>query len=120
MVAAVLGEQFAELAQAQPELQAFHLGEAGQFAEALRAWEAAARQAASRSAHVEAINHLAAALTALARAPAGPESQRAGSRLQLLLATRLIATEGYGAERVERVYARAMEWPRRWPTRRRR
>lgn len=109
VVAAVLGEQFAALAQAQPEWLAFHFTEAGQFAQALRAWEAAARLAASRSAHVEAINHLAAALAALARAPEDPERQRAELRLQLLLATRLIATEGYGAERVERVYARAME-----------
>lgn len=112
IVAQMLREQFRELSDAQPESLAFHLTEAGDLADALGAWELAARRAASRSAHVEAINHLSAALAVLERSPIGVDRERTELRLQLLLATRLIATEGYGAERVERVYARAMDLAR--------
>jgi predicted ATPase len=45
----------------------------------------------------------------LTRIPRDKNRDRVELRLQLLLATRLIATEGYGADRVERVYGRAME-----------
>jgi predicted ATPase len=45
----------------------------------------------------------------LLRMPPGEALFRLELRLQLLLAGRLIATRGYGAERVERAYARAME-----------
>ncbi len=109
VIALVIGEQFRALAEGQPELLAFHFTEAGADAEAVRCWESAARQAASRSAHAEAISHVTSALAVLARLPRDTDRDRVELRLQLLLATRLIATEGYGAERVERVYARAVE-----------
>lgn len=109
VVAQVIGDRFADLAAHQPELLALHHTEAGNDAEALRLWEAAARLAASRSAHAEAISHLGAALSLLQRAEPGATRDRAELRLQLLLAARLIATDGYGADRVERVYARALE-----------
>jgi class 3 adenylate cyclase/tetratricopeptide (TPR) repeat protein len=109
VIAFVVNAQFRSLAESQPELLAFHFTEAGIDADALRYWESAARQAAARSAHVEAINHVASALAVLARVPRDKNRDRVELRLQLLLATRLIATEGYGADRVERVYVRAME-----------
>ena len=109
VIANVISEQFRELAESQPELLAFHFTEAGVDGDALRYWESAARQAASRSAHVETINHVTNALAVSARLPRDTDRDRVELRLQLLLATRLIATEGYGADRVERVYARAME-----------
>lgn len=106
-VAAVLRASWPELAQRQPELLAHHQTEAGLDAEALVQWEVAARRAASRSAHDEAIQHLQRALALLDGQPGGRERSGTELRLQLLLASRFIATEGYGAERVERVYARA-------------
>jgi class 3 adenylate cyclase/predicted ATPase len=109
VIAFVVNAQFRSLAESQPELLAFHFTEAGIDADALRYWESAARQAAARSAHVEAINHVASALAVLTRVPRDNNRDRVELRLQLLLATRLIATEGYGADRVERVYVRAME-----------
>ena len=109
VIAFVVNAQFRSLAESQPELLAFHFTEAGIDADALRYWESAARQAAARSAHVEAINHVASALAVLTRIPRDKNRDRVELRLQLLLATRLIATEGYGADRVERVYVRAME-----------
>jgi predicted ATPase len=112
VIAGVIRERFAELAERQPELLADHYTEAGLDAEALRFWEAAVRRAASRSAHAEAIGHVGRALAVLARMPASEDRSRLELRLQLLLAARLIATRGYGAERVERAYARAMELAR--------
>jgi class 3 adenylate cyclase/predicted ATPase len=114
-VAAVLRASWPELAQRQPELLAHHQTEAGLAAEALGQWEVAARLAASRSAHDESIQHLQRALALLANQQQlqeltqERERERRGIelRLQLLLASRYIATEGYGAPPVERAYARA-------------
>lgn len=109
VIAGVIRERFEDLGERQPELLAFHYTEAGMDAHALRFWESAARKAAARSAHAEAISHVASALAVLGRLPPGEEQRRLELRLQLLLAARLLATRGYGAERVERAYARAME-----------
>jgi class 3 adenylate cyclase/tetratricopeptide (TPR) repeat protein len=109
VIAGVIREQFADLADSAPEMLADHYTEAGMDAEALHFWEAAVRRAAARSAHAEAIGHLGRALAVVARLPPGESRNRIELRLQLLLAARLIATRGYGAERVASAYARAME-----------
>ena len=108
-IAIVVGEKFRGLAQSQPELLAYHCGEAGMDAQAVAYWEQAARLAASRSAHAEAIGHLNNGLARIARIAPAPERDRAELKLQLLLAAQLIATEGYGADQVGRIYARAEE-----------
>lgn len=108
-IAIVVGEKFQELAESQPEMLAYHYAEAGMDTEAVAYWERAARRAASRSAHAEALSHLASGLALIARLPTEPERDRAELRLQLLLAGQLIATEGFGADQVGRVYARASE-----------
>ena len=107
-IAAVLQQQFSGLCSSRPELLARHHALAGMAAEALAGWEQAARQAAQRSAHAEAIAHLRLALAQLASLADGPERDRQELRLQLLLASRLIATAGYGASAVEAVYGRAL------------
>lgn len=107
VVADVLKAQFSSLVERQPELLAYHQGQAGDHEAALEQWQAAARQAVARSANDEAITHLEAGLDALAQLPAGQPRDRAELKLQTLLAARCMAAEGYGAERVERVYARA-------------
>lgn len=112
VIATVIADQFADLGQRQPELLGFHHTEAGNDAEALRCWEAAARQSATRSAQLEAIGHVHSALDVLQRMPPGTPRDRQELRLQLLLAARLVATHGYGADRVERAYARALELAR--------
>ena len=108
IIAQVITGRFGELAQRQPELLAFHLTQANLDEQALKLWEVAARQATARSAHAEAIGHLGQALAVLRRMPEGRERDRLELRLQLLLAARLIATHGYGAQSVEQAYARAM------------
>lgn len=106
-IAQVVQDRFADLAEAQPELLAYHYTEADMPGDAVAYWEKAARRAAARSAHHEAITHLTNGLALVANLPDPLERGRAELRMQLLLASRLIATEGYGAERVGRVYARA-------------
>ncbi len=108
-IAIVAREAFPEIAENQPELLAHHCAEAGMDAEALACWERAARRAAARSAHAEAIGHLNSGVQLIARLAPAPARDRAELGLQLLLAGQLIATEGYGADQVGRVYARALE-----------
>lgn len=106
-VVELLQQRWPDLAAQQPELLAQHLTEAGLHAQALEQWERAASHAAARSADIEAVSHLRRALVALLRTPPGEERDRRALRLQLLLAARLLVTEGYGAEAVREAYLEA-------------
>jgi class 3 adenylate cyclase/tetratricopeptide (TPR) repeat protein len=106
-VVVLLQTECPELAEQQPELLALHQKNAALFPEALAQYERAARHAAARSAEVEAMSHLRHALEILPRTEAGAERDRTALRLQLLLAARLIATEGYGADAVRLAYLEA-------------
>ena len=107
-IAEVVAAKFPVLAESQPELLAYHYTEAHHEREALAYWERAARHAASRSANYEAIDHLKRGLALVTLLPVGSECDRIELRLLLLLAARLIASEGYGAGQVESVYRRAL------------
>ncbi len=106
-IALTVSDCFPELVQSQPEMLAHHYTGAGIHAKAVEHWQRAARLALSRSAHEEAISHLGQGLALVDMLPVGPERDRAELSLQLLLAGQLIATEGYGAERVGAIYQRA-------------
>lgn len=108
-IAHVIPQQFPELDEAQPELVAHHHAGAGNRPQAIACWERAARRAASRSAHREALDHLGKGLGALESLPESTDRHRIELRLQLLRAARLIAIEGYGAHEVERAYQRASD-----------
>ncbi len=108
-IANVVREQFLDLAHNEPELLAYHFAQSGNDAQALEYWERAARRAAGRSAHMEAINHLRNGLGLLTRLPPAPERERTELRLQLMLAGQLITTQGYGADPVGLAYERAAE-----------
>lgn len=108
-IANVVREQFPDMAQSHPELLAHHFSRSGNDAQALEYWERAARRAASRSAHVEAINHLRSGLALLARLPPASERDRTELRMQLMLAGQLVTTHGYGADPVGHAYERAAE-----------
>jgi len=105
----LLQQRWPELAALQPELLALHLAEAGLHTQALAQWELAASSAAARSAELEAISHLRRALGTLTHIGPGSgiDLDRTALRLQLLLAARLLATEGYGAEAVLQAYSEA-------------
>ena len=107
LVVPLLKQHWPELVARQPELLAMHQTEAGLYQDALVQWEVAARHATTRSAELEAISHLQRAIAVLGRTDAGLQRDRTALRLQLLLAARLIATEGYGADAVLHAYGEA-------------
>ena len=106
-IARTLRDRFPQTSEAEPELLAYHLTEAGEIAEALPLWVEAGSRAASRAAHVEAVGHLQTARDLLRRMPA--EDAHLGTELQLLigLAVSLAASRGYSVPEVEAVLAQA-------------
>jgi tetratricopeptide (TPR) repeat protein len=112
-VARVLEEQFPQTVETQPELVARHYTEAGLIAQAIPYWQRAGQGAAQRSANLEAISHFTKALELLKTLPDTPERNQQELTLQITLGTPLMATKGFAAPEVEKVYARALEMCRR-------
>ncbi|CDF34464.1 putative adenylate cyclase [Chondrus crispus] len=108
-----LETSFSDLVRHQPDTLAYHYRASGQYADAAREWEKAATLAAATSANMEAIDHLNSAIESQNQVSPTIDSERAELRLQLKLAARLIASDGYGAALVEQVYARAEALARR-------
>jgi class 3 adenylate cyclase/predicted ATPase len=108
-VAQVLETQFPELAEAEPELLAWHYTGADLKQQAVRCWQRAGQRAVERSAHVEAIAHLSQGLEVLATLPDTPERRQQELALQTVLGPALMAAKGQGAPEVGRAYARARE-----------
>jgi class 3 adenylate cyclase/predicted ATPase len=106
-IAQMLAEQFPETAETQPELLAHHYTEAGFSEPAIGYWQRAGRQAARRSAHVEAIAHLTKGLELLLRLPETPARAQDELSLQIALGASFVITQGYSATTSERAYARA-------------
>jgi predicted ATPase len=106
-IAQVSDERFAEIKEIHPELLAYHYTEAGLVAQALPYWQRAGQRAAQRSAYVEAISHLTKGLELLKTLPDTPERAQQELTLQIALGGPFIATKGYTAPEVERVYSRA-------------
>ncbi len=108
-IAQVLEARFPELCETQPELLAHHYTEAGVIALAIPYWQQAGQRASERSAHVEAIAHLTRGLEVLNTLPDTPERTQQELVLQTTLGPALIATKGWAAPEVGKVYARAQE-----------
>ena len=100
---------FPDIKETQPELLAHHYTEAGLIAQAIPYWQRAGQRAIERSANVEAISHLTKGLELLQTLPDTPERAQQELTLQIALGTPLMATKGFAAPEVERVYARALE-----------
>src|SRR5262249_37927324 len=105
-IAQVLEERFPET---QPELLAHHYTEAGLIGQAIPYWLRAGERAARRSAHIEAISHLTKGLELLKTLPDTPERIQQELTLQIAIGVSLMATKGWAAPEVERVYGRARE-----------
>jgi tetratricopeptide (TPR) repeat protein len=69
----------------------------------------AGENAVRRSAHQEAVSHLTKGLDLLTTLPETPERAQQELQLHLTLGTSLMATKGYAAPELERLYARARE-----------
>ena len=108
-IAQVLEEQFPQTAETQPELLAHHYTEAGLHEQALAYWQQAGQQAITRSAHVEAIEHLTKGLALLTALPETRDRAQYELRILTLLGPVLMATQGYGSSEVIHTYNRARE-----------
>ena len=108
-IANALEQQFPEIVQAQPETLAHHLTEAGLIEKAVGYWLQAGKNAALRSANLEAIAHLQRGIELAGRLPAGESKDRSELDLQLVLGPCLIATQGPAASTAVATFARARE-----------
>jgi hypothetical protein len=94
-IAEALEDQFAEIAESQPELLAHHCTEAGHIEKAARLWGKAAQRSLARSALVEAVTQLTRALDQIASLPTTPPLRREQINLQVSLITPLMHVKGY-------------------------
>jgi tetratricopeptide (TPR) repeat protein len=108
-MANALEQQFSEVMLTQPETLAHHLTEAGLSEKACAYWLQAGRNAALRSANLEAIAHLERGLEVTGRLSAGPGKDQCELHLQLVLGPCLIATHGAAASKAVATFARARE-----------
>jgi predicted ATPase len=108
-IANALEQQFLDIAQTQPETLAHHLTEAGLSEKAIGYWLQAGKNAALRSANLEAIAHLRRGIELTSRLPAGAGRDRSELDFQLVLGPCLIATQGPAASTAVATFARARE-----------
>ena len=108
-LAATLEERFPALAAAQPELVAQHYTAAGRLPEAIELWRRAGREALRRAANAEAARHFETALDLLVQRPADRGRDELELELLTALGPPLMATRGFAAPAVMRVYGRARE-----------
>ena len=106
-IAETLEDQFAEIAENQPELLARHCTEAGLTEKAASLWGKAAQRSVERSALVEAIEQLTRALAQIAALPATPALRHEQIRLQVALITPLIHVKGFVAPETKAAVERA-------------
>jgi class 3 adenylate cyclase/predicted ATPase len=108
-IAQVLTEQFPQTVETQPELLAYHSTEADLKEQAIGFWLKAGQRAIQRSANAEAIGHLEKGLEVLEAMPDTPERRRHELLLNITLGAPLLATKGYAAQEVGKVFTRARE-----------
>jgi class 3 adenylate cyclase/predicted ATPase len=96
-IAETLENQFADIAETQPELVARHCTEAGLIEKASGLWGKAGQRSLERSALVEATAQFERALRQIATLPATPALRREQISLQVALANTLMHTKGYAA-----------------------
>ena len=106
-IAETLENQFAEIAENQPELLARHCTDAGLIEKAAALWGKAGQRSLARSALVEAVEQLTRALDQIATLPATPALRREQIKLQVALITPLIHVKGYAAPETKAAAERA-------------
>ncbi len=113
-IADALEQHFPHLTDAQPELLARHLAEAGERDRAVELLRVAGERALNRCANEEALSHLGQALALLAMNPAPgpaqpltPERARLALRLEVARGAALMMARGQSAPEVEQAYGNA-------------
>jgi predicted ATPase len=99
--------QFAEIAEAQPDLLARHYTEAGLIDKAASLWGKAGLRSKERSALVEAIEQLTRALGQIATLPSTPALRREEIKLQVALIHPLMHVKGQAAPEAKAAAERA-------------
>jgi class 3 adenylate cyclase/tetratricopeptide (TPR) repeat protein len=108
-IANALEQRFPDVVQTQPETLAHHLAEAGLIEKSIGYWLQAGKNAALRSANLEAIAHLQRGIELTSRLPASESKDRSELDFQLVLGPSLIATHGPAASTAVATFARARE-----------
>ena len=106
-IAETLENEFAEIAESQPELLARHFTEAGQIENSALLWGKAGERSVERSALVEAVELLTRALDQIATLPSSPTQRREQIKLGVALANALMHTKGYAAPETRAALDRA-------------
>ena len=96
-IAGTLEDQFAEIAENQPELLARHCTEAGLIEKAASLWGRAGQRSLDRSALLEAIEQFRRALAQIAATPGTPTLRREEIKLQVALINPLMNVKGHAA-----------------------
>jgi tetratricopeptide (TPR) repeat protein len=98
-----------DIANREPDYFAQHLSEAGRAATAARMWLKAAQQSLTRSANVETLAQLRAALEQIGKLAPGIERDDLELAAQVALIAPTIAVSGFSAKAVADVSTRAIE-----------
>jgi predicted ATPase len=106
-IAAILENDFPELVENQPEILAYHYGEAGNHQLAIRCWFQSGQRALAHSANVEAIASFRKALELLAALPESSDRTKREIEIQLALGIPVIAVQGYASSETREAFARA-------------
>ncbi|NOJ39372.1 AAA family ATPase [Bradyrhizobium sp. WSM 1791] len=106
-IAEILGSQFPEIAESQPELLARHYTKADLIEKSARLWGKAGLRSQERSALVEAAEQLGQALAQIATLPSAPDLRREQIILQVALLNTLMHVKGYGAPETKAAVAQA-------------
>jgi predicted ATPase/class 3 adenylate cyclase len=108
-IAQTLAEQFHEVAEARPEVLAWHYTQAGEHEPALRLWARAGALALRRSANLEAISHFQQALECVHGLPETSRRRCEEMKLLFALGIPLMQSQGFASPELERTCERARE-----------
>jgi DNA-binding SARP family transcriptional activator/predicted ATPase len=109
-IAQILENQFAEIAESQPELLAHHCSEAELSEKAAGLWGKAGLQSLTRSALMEAVAQLNRALSQIAALPSTAALRRQQIVFQVALANALMHTKGYASPDTKASFDRARSY----------
>ena len=107
-IARALDEQFADLAETQPEVVARHFSEAGLAEKAVQYWLRAGQRSVRSSANLEALSQFERGRGLLDQIADADERSRLEFRLTLAQLTPLIAVKGYASPENEAAFERAI------------
>ena len=107
-IAHVIAEQFGDIAQTQPEIVARHFTEAELYDKAVAYWLKAGQRSSQRSSNLDAISHFERGLALVEFMEDLVERPRIEYKFCVALVTPIIATKGYTAPELERLFERAL------------